>query len=194
MSLTKATSSLQEDVQRLESFGTRLSSTITSTIASKLRDIHTTSNSHSGSIKNATDSILEMVEAVASNTGWLPVIHRDVRQVALIANRTMYMSTGNNGILQQIQQYQRARAREQGISSNRISRIPPPASNELPDTHERQSSEIDSSLNAASVSGSEEDLVIDRESLQIISKTSRQLNRIMPALTKLLAEPGKIED
>ncbi|RUS76380.1 hypothetical protein EGW08_015860 [Elysia chlorotica] len=129
-------------------------------------------------VSNTTDRILELVEAAGSNSGWLPHIYNSVKHQDAVGNRTLHFVTQNHGLLRHLMHSSKqvqAKAAESNSSENR-------ASGESTDAvscdKPRQ--------------GTSAEFTLDEDSLQIIYNTSLQLHRIMPALTKLLAEPDPL--
>lgn len=110
-------------------------------------------------LSNTTVKILKLVETVSSNSGWLPLIFHNVKHQDAVGNRTLHIVSQNHGLLRRLVHSARQRFTK-------------------PDE-----------TNQSGVRESNEEFSLDQESLEIIYITSLQLHRIMPALTKLLAEP-----
>ncbi|XP_012937281.1 uncharacterized protein LOC101861810, partial [Aplysia californica] len=180
VSLAQTTAALQDEVKRVEGVRTRMATTMLARSTGDKSDPVT-------QLTNTTQRIFKLVEAVASNTGWLPLIFRNVQHVETLGNRSLEFVTRNHAILRDLQRLSseaNARLDESAASpeptiSNKIPRIPEGRATGAPE-------------NTAPSEGAKEELVLDQESLETIYSTSLQLNRIMPALTKLLAEPDPL--
>jgi hypothetical protein len=167
-SLTQAVGTLHQEVVRLEDVRTRLADSIlapfTSAAASSssspsssssssslpnslaaLLGLTPNSNGELRSLQNTTRTIFTIVEAIASNTGWIPYIFHNMQHVERLANRTLELA-------------------KRSLLTARW---------ELEDD------------------GGTGTTLTQAEALSLVYDTNVKLQRIMPALTRLLAEPGQ---
>ncbi|KAK7508495.1 hypothetical protein BaRGS_00000061, partial [Batillaria attramentaria] len=169
-SLTSAVGSLHEEVVRLEDLRTRINAGLTGKtgggILSQAGGGGLELGAGGGSqelrnLQNTTKTIFTIVEAIASNTGWIPYIFHNMQNVERLANRTLELAKKS------LQQPQWSR----------------PLGNEIPgvpEAQERRPGVEDEGQPAA---------MTQAEALDVIYETNMRLKRIMPALTRLLAEP-----
>ncbi|XP_067648737.1 uncharacterized protein [Haliotis asinina] len=118
-------------------------------------------------ILNTSKATLKMVEAMASNTGWIPYIFHNVQYVEGQLNRSMSVTT-------------RFLAELRGLSS-KLNRPDPNAQ-----TQGGLSNNVPSESEGIKRNGS---AISQDDVLEFIYDTSVKLKRIMPALTRLIAEP-----
>ena len=128
-------------------------------------------------LTNTTEKVLRLAEAFASNAGWLPLIFHSVKHQDAVGNRTLHFVSQSHGLLRRLVHSTRQQARPvedntSGVEFSARSRKTTP----------REGREG---------GPSSEEFTLDEQSLETIYRTSLNLHRIMPALTKLLAEPGK---
>ena len=127
-------------------------------------------------IANTTRATFRLTEAVASNTGWIPYIYHNVQFVETQLNKSMDIS---NLMLTELRKVRNKLPQSYGRMENVNSQHG--AFNQVPRTpsaHSRKNRQFPQDLS-------------NKEILQFIYETSIKLKRIMPALTRLVAEPGK---
>ncbi|GFO38030.1 neurotrypsin [Plakobranchus ocellatus] len=113
---------------------------------------------------NTTDSTHRLVESIVANTKWLPIIFHNVKHQSALGNRTLHFSTHNHGLLRRLVHFQRQ--------------------------EQQARAKEDKSVEKASHDEQEEDW---RERyLATFYNTSLELHKIMPALSKFLAEPDPL--
>ncbi|XP_076460467.1 uncharacterized protein LOC143293467 [Babylonia areolata] len=174
-SLTKAVGSLHQEVVRLEDVRARLNEGLL--YPGKASSSFSSSSSSSsssgpavaagpvpglggdlGSLQNTTRTIFTIVEAIASNTGWIPYIFHNMQQVERLTNKTLELA-------------------KRSLLSVHWNRGMADAA--LPD------SLLQGPGGAHRAKGSPS----QAEALDVIYDTNVQLRRILPALTRLVAEP-----
>ncbi|KAL8617668.1 hypothetical protein ACOMHN_064922 [Nucella lapillus] len=177
--LTQSVSTLQAEVSRLENVRVLLSKGITSTPpptqhtpSSDLAvdqessaDVISAGSSGAGdlrSLQNTTKTIFSIVEAIASNTGWIPYIFHNMQHVEKLANRTLELT--QRVLVRSTPRWSRPRGPEVPGSGSGGGLLTP------------QWRLLGGSVNQS-------------QALDLIYDTSVNLQRIMPALTKLVAEP-----
>ena len=176
-SLTKAVATLHEEVVRLEDVRARLNeglllpgskpsspSSSASSTSSNSGLLKASGGGELSNLQNTTKTIFTIVEAIASNTGWIPYIFHNMQHVERLTNRTLQLAKRSLLNMHWNRGFQDDGA---GISD--------PA----------QATQDDGSQDGVL-------RVTQAEALDVIYETSVKLMRIMPALTKLLAEPGMI--
>lgn len=177
-SLVKTTASLQDEITRVEGVRTHLAATGLARNKGDQPD-------PVSRLTNMTMKTFKLVEAVASNTGWLPQIFQNVLHLESLANGSLYLARQNEGILRQIHKTVTIHS---SADSKAESEGDPTLSNRTPYILDQWDALTLSKTNASS---KDDPVIINREALEAIYSTSLQLNRIMPALTTLLAKPGK---
>ncbi|GFR68567.1 neurotrypsin [Elysia marginata] len=162
MSLTKATDKLQTQVSSMEGIQSTLDAAL-----SALGELDSGSGAKNELLKisNTTDKISKLVEVIATHSGWLPLIFHNVKHQDAVGNRTLHLVSQNHGMLRRLAHSAR---------------------------HQQVTAVKGNVAGARSPGGSRQILSLDEESLETIYSTSLQLHRIMPALTKLLAEPDPL--
>ncbi|CAG5133296.1 unnamed protein product [Candidula unifasciata] len=176
VSLIKVTSVLEDEVKRLEGLRTHMATTVLNRVSeSQAEPVHT--------LTNATQRTFKLVEAVASNTGWIPLIFHSVQHLESLANRSLNVATQSQKIISQVQQ-----TMTNGDSSKKAGLIKddPIISNRIP----RTLGQVESPPNKNTSLKSED--ILNKAYFETIHSTSLQLKRIMPALTKLLSERGPL--
>ena len=116
------------------------------------------------SLQNTTKTIFTIVEAIASNTGWIPYIFHNMQHVERLTNRTLEL------------------AKRSLLSMHWNRPQPQGGHNEVPPAPSRQAQE-------GRLGG--QDSLTQTQALDLIYNTNVKMQRILPALTKLLAEPGR---
>lgn len=176
-SMTKALGSLHDEVVRLEDLRTRINAGLLLTTGKPLAGVlgQTAGAELSGggfgatqelrSLQNLTKTIFTIVEAIASNTGWIPYIFHNMQHVERLANRTFELAKKSVGQLQWSR----------------------PLGNEIPGVPEAQ--ERRPGVVPVGEEADRPGAMTQAEALDVIYETNVRLKRIMPALTRLLAEP-----
>lgn len=137
-------------------------------------------------LTNTTQKTLRLLETVASNTGWIPQIFNNFQNIESLANRSFHVAMQNQALLRTAQQNTTAQISSTEVSPEKNS----PASDVSNKTHPMPVHDDGASIGESATSSKEEGS-INRDSLETLYSTSLQLKRIMPALTKLLSEPGE---
>ncbi|XP_076465528.1 uncharacterized protein LOC143297203 [Babylonia areolata] len=158
--LTHSVTALHTEVQRLEDVRVSLNQGLPSP-GKASGDVALGQESSAGSgaggdlrsLHNTTKTIFSIVEAIASNTGWIPYIFHNMQLVERLTNRTLELT-----------------------KRSMATRWNHPHGNEVPIplTQDRQLGQ---------------DGVSQVQALDLIYDTSVRLQKIMPALTRLVAEP-----
>ncbi|CAG5119514.1 unnamed protein product, partial [Candidula unifasciata] len=178
VSLSKVTAALQDEVTRVEGIRTQMATTMLARTSGDKSDPVIV-------LTNVTQKTLKLVEAVASNTGWLPQIHHNVQLLESMTNRSLYGVLQNHALLRRIQEIspnQEDPVASFGRDNNKTT------GHGTSRTHSNRHRSSNSDLNEST----KDEAALNRESLETIYSTSLQLNRIMPALTKLLSEPDPL--
>ncbi|CAL1537607.1 unnamed protein product [Lymnaea stagnalis] len=175
VSLTQATASLQDEVTRVEGVRTRMATTMLARATGDESDPVTR-------LTNTTERTFRLMEAVASNTGWLPMIFHNVNNLEAVANRSLNLVNKNYNLL--MQQTTAAASKKGGHQGE----TEPTLSNRIP----RGPGQVSGTAGKGHNLPNKDDAALDKESLETIYSASLQLKRIMPALTKLLAEPDPL--
>lgn len=164
-SLSLAVGSLHDEVVRLEFLRSRLTESLVQASSKTSSGAFSTSHGESQelrSLQNITKTIFTIVEAVASNTGWIPYIFHNMQHVERMVNRTLELV-------------------QRSLSQRHWSR---PHSNEVPASLEAQ--------DHFQVRGDDEPTAFTKtEAFNVVLDTNVKLKRIIPALTRMLAESGK---
>ncbi|KAK0070436.1 hypothetical protein Bpfe_000419 [Biomphalaria pfeifferi] len=166
VSLTQATNSLHDEIRRMEGLRTSITTTFLA---------RTSEEDSMRRVINSTNQIIKLLESVATNTGWLPSIYKNIQNVEVLTNRSLFMVNRNYNLFFQTLQ-SKTKKNEESTSES--------ASNQKGSQSFRQATK--------SSNITKEERGLDKESFETIYSTSLQLNRIMPALTKLLAEPDPL--
>uniref|UniRef100_A0A0B7B1Y9 SRCR domain-containing protein n=1 Tax=Arion vulgaris TaxID=1028688 RepID=A0A0B7B1Y9_9EUPU len=178
VSLSKNTAALQDEVTRVEGVRTQMATTMLARASGDESDPVTR-------LTNATMRTFRLVEAVASNTGWLPQIFNNIQHLESLTNRSLHATMQNYALLSKAQQ---TAASLESTASVNHAETTSSTSSRIPRTNGHRDRPSHGNLNESS----KDDATLNRESLETIYSTSLQLNRIMPALTKLLSEPDPL--
>ncbi|KAK3092335.1 hypothetical protein FSP39_001454 [Pinctada imbricata] len=124
-------------------------------------------------LSNTSKAIYTMVEAIASNTGWIPYIFHNLQFVEVQVNQTLLTS---KAALKRAILHDTIQAKVSVQYEPKVTAAPP----------------VSESV-ATSASCEKTDYVNDTSSLvkelRFVHKTNQRIHRLIPALTKLLGEP-----
>ena len=155
-------------------------------------------NSQLKDIQNKTDLIYLFAEAIASNTGWIPFVYHRITFVENQVNKTLNQISNIDSNVKEILLSQKANLAVMFKPKDRTRALEPQEDElynvitPLPETESARSdqsfttSSTSSGLRFANTSSAAFDSMV-----QFIYKTNQKINRLIPALTNLLGEPGK---
>ncbi|BFZ01436.1 hypothetical protein BsWGS_04475 [Bradybaena similaris] len=176
VSLIRVTSALEDEVKRLEGLKTHMATTFLNKVSERESESVNT-------LTNATQRTFKLVEAVASNTGWIPLIFHNVQHLESLANRSLHLATQSQKMISQVQQKM---ANSDSNKGTGLIQTDPTISNRIP----RTLGQAESSPTENASSKFED--IFNRKTFETLYRTSLQLNRLMPGLTKLLSERGPL--
>lgn len=147
-------------------------------------------------IHNKTDLIYLFAEAIASNTGWIPFVYHRIMFVENQVNKTLGQLANIDASVKEVLVGQRAnmaiffKPKDKkkkdntpfGDLDNRITPVP---------ESETRDSEQDFAPGSTSPRVHYSNSTSFDSMMQFVYKTNQKFNRLIPALTNLLGEPGK---
>ena len=157
------------------------------------------------SLLNTTKSVFQIVEAVASNTGWIPYIFHNLQSLELQANKTLYhthrvvsiVSHINKTVTDVVRDRDNWPLNDGPVGLRKLSTTRRPTV--VPSTTTRATTAATTTPTQASILadvGSEvmwsyNDTFALSNKINFIYRTSSKMHRLIPALTRLLGEPGR---
>lgn len=146
------------------------------------------SNNQIKDIQNKTDWIYQLSEAIASNTGWIPYVFHNLRFVENQVNKTLKLVTSIDTRSEEMLVRQRANMAIM-FKPKQPSTQSPVVKKQITETNadDRRGTPADSV--SCVVNASQNTLF--EQMMTYVYNTNRKLNRLVPALTNLLGEPGR---
>lgn len=152
-------------------------------------------NTHLKDIKNKTDLIYVFAEAIASNTGWIPFVYHRIMFVENQVNKTLnYIINIDNNVKEMLI---RQKANMAIIFKPKEKAEDSETSDTDADSHMWTSSNLKPTSSTprletvAGVQYTNESSAFD-DMLRFVYRTNQKLNRLVPALTNLVGEPGEL--
>ena len=162
-------------------------------------------------LQNRTDWIYQLVEAVASNTGWIPYVFHTMRFIESQVNKTLKLST----VISERTEETLIRQRMESKIFHRVT-APPGQTMPLPTMPFVKTEETDSTTSSSTLSSTPSTPVPTKLSIlsdnrklandssrcsnltdgfgqmmEYVYETNIKIDRLIPALTHLLGEPGR---
>lgn len=153
-------------------------------------------NSQLRDIQNRTDMIYTIVEAIASNTGWIPYVFHNVRFVENQINKTLKLVNTIDARSEEILVRQRANMAIMFKPKGFIRASPTTTESPIETLEQERGRQAVNGKSQTSATYEEmmstnQSLIFD-QMMDVVYKTNVKINRLIPALTNLLGEPGKI--
>lgn len=152
-------------------------------------------NTHLKDIKNKTDLIYLLAEAIASNTGWIPFVYHRVMFVENQVNKTLnYIINIDNSVKEMLVRQKANMAiifkpKEKAEDSETLG--PDADSNMSTSSNFKPTLSTPRLETVAGVQYPNESSAFE-DMLKFVYQTNQKLNRLVPALTNLVGEPGKL--